>query len=100
MTAPDLSEIRSDAELIVASPPCQFFSYCAMPWARAKRLAAEVRADPARMDHELALFRACFRLRTTKKQALRVPIYRDSVRMARLFVRRARVAGFRGMIAP
>jgi len=52
----------ADADLIVASPPCQFFSYTAMPWTRAKKLAAEVRADPARLAQELALFRACFRL--------------------------------------
>ena len=51
-----------DAALIVASPPCQFFSYTAMPWSRAKKLAAEVRADPARLGKELALFNACFRI--------------------------------------
>jgi len=50
------------AALIVASPPCQFFSYCAMPWSRAKQLAAEVRNDPARLEKELELFNACFRI--------------------------------------
>ena len=52
----------SEASLIVASPPCQFFSYTAMPWSRAKALAAEVRSDPARLEKELALFNACFRI--------------------------------------
>ena len=51
-----------DAAVIVASPPCQFFSYTAMPWSRAKKLAGEVRNDPARLEKELALFRACFRI--------------------------------------
>src|SRR5271166_6236483 len=51
-----------DAALIVASPPCQFFSYCAMPWSRAKALAAKVEADIERLEMELALFKACFRL--------------------------------------
>jgi site-specific DNA-cytosine methylase len=36
------------ADCIVCSPPCQFFSYCAMPWSRARQLAAVVRADPDR----------------------------------------------------
>ena len=33
------------AALIVASPPCQRYSYMAMPWKRAKAQAAEIRAD-------------------------------------------------------
>ena len=33
------------ADLIVASPPCQEFSYMAMPWTRAKAKAAAIRAD-------------------------------------------------------
>ena len=33
-----------DAALIVASPPCQEFSYMAMPWTRAKQIAKALRA--------------------------------------------------------
>lgn len=41
-----------DAELIVASPPCQAYSYRAMPWKRAKALPPPCNA----------LFDACFRI--------------------------------------
>ena len=55
-------QFRGHVTLIFASPPCQFFSYCAMPWTRGKKLAAEVRADPIRLAQELALFNACVRI--------------------------------------
>src|SRR3954465_7217003 len=52
------------ADLIVASPPCQEYSYMAMPWSRAKAKAAAIRADES--GQALAdlnrLFNACFRL--------------------------------------
>ena len=60
-----------DAALIVASPPCQEFSYMAMPWTRAKQIARGLRGQdefPAgytgsRTIPELtALFDACFRI--------------------------------------
>lgn len=81
-----------DAALIVASPPCQFFSYCAMPWARAKQLAAEVRADPARMEKELALFRACFRIQREACEAAgyHIPLVVENVRGAIPWVGRSR----------
>jgi hypothetical protein len=34
-----------DAALIVASPPCTEYSYMAMPWTRAKRIAAALRGE-------------------------------------------------------
>ena len=34
----------ADVDLIVASPPCQRYSYMAMPWKRGKAQAAEIRA--------------------------------------------------------
>jgi len=55
-------QFRGKVSCIVASPPCQFFSYCAMPWTRAKKLAADVRSDPIRLEKELALFNACVRI--------------------------------------
>jgi hypothetical protein len=60
-----------DADPIVASPPCQEYSYMAMPWTRAKQIARALRgADGfpdgytgSRTIAELrALFDACFRL--------------------------------------
>src|SRR4051812_6458786 len=35
----------ADVDLIVASPPCQKYSYMAMPWKLAKAKAAAIRAD-------------------------------------------------------
>lgn len=81
-----------DAALIVASPPCQFFSYCAMPWTRAKRLAAEVRSDPARLERELALFNACFRIQREACEAAgrHIPLIVENVRGAIPWVGRSR----------
>ena len=73
-----------DVSLIVASPPCQFFSYTAMPWSRAKALAAKVRADPALLAKELALFNACFRLQREACDAAGryIPLVVENVRGA------------------
>ena len=81
-----------DASLIVASPPCQFFSYTAMPWTRAKKLAADVRADPARLKNELALFDACFRIQREACEAAgrHIPLVVENVRGAQPWVGRAR----------
>jgi hypothetical protein len=53
-----------DADLIVASPPCQEYSYMAMPWKLAKAKAAAIRADTSgQMLADLnRLFEACFRI--------------------------------------
>lgn len=81
-----------DAKLIVASPPCQFFSYCAMPWTRAKALAAEVRSDPVRTEKELAIFNACFRIAAQASLAAgrKIPLVVENVRGAQPWVGRAR----------
>lgn len=81
-----------DAALIVASPPCQFFSYAAMPWSRAKALAAEVRADPERLAKELALFNACFRIQREASEAAgrHIPMVVENVRGAIPWVGRSR----------
>lgn len=34
-----------NADCIVASPPCQEFSYMAMPWSRAKQIAGALREE-------------------------------------------------------
>ena len=56
-----------DADIIVASPPCQAFSWMAMPWSRAKREAAWQRWERSapiwRGNYHLTdLFDACFRI--------------------------------------
>ena len=85
------SQFRS-ADLIVASPPCQFFSYTAMPWSRAKKLAAEVRACPERVAKELALFNACFRIQREAVEAAGrfIPLVVENVRGAQPWVGRSR----------
>lgn len=81
-----------EAALIVASPPCQFFSYTAMPWTRAKDLAKEVRACPERTAKELALFNACFRIQREASEAAgrHIPMVVENVRGAQGWVGRAR----------
>lgn len=56
--------MRGRVGLIVASPPCQRYSYMAMPWSRAKAQAAEIRVDEsAEKLRELnRLFNECFRI--------------------------------------
>lgn len=71
-----------DAALIVASPPCQAYSYRAMPWKRAKALPPP----------DNSLFDACFRI---QKQASiwagrRIPLIVENVRGAQPYVGRAR----------
>lgn len=75
-----------DAALIVASPPCQEYSYMAMPWSRAKAKAAAIRIDAT--GTELArlnrLFDACFRIQREACEAAgrRVPMVVENVRGA------------------
>jgi hypothetical protein len=80
------------ATVIVASPPCQFFSYCAMPWSKAKALAKQVKADPAPLEKELVLFNACFRIQREASEAAghHIPIVVENVKGAQPWVGRAR----------
>ena len=81
-----------EASLILASPPCQFFSYVSMPWSRAKALAAEVRASPERTAKETALFDACFRIQREACEAAgrHIPMVVENVRGAQKWVGRSR----------
>ena len=81
-----------DADCFVMSPPCQFFSYTAMPWSRAKALAAKVRTDPALLEKELRLFNACFRIQREACAAAgrHIPMVVENVRGAEPWVGRAR----------
>lgn len=83
-----------DAGLIVASPPCQKYSYMAMPWSRAKAKAAAIRADgTGRMLADLnRLFDACFRIQAQASLAAgrHIPMVVENVRGAQPWVGRAR----------
>jgi len=71
-----------DAALIVASPPCQGYSYRAMPWKRAKSLP-----PPGNM-----LFEACFRIQREACEAAgkHIPLVVENVRGAQKWVGRAK----------
>ena len=71
-----------DAALIVASPPCQAYSYRAMPWKRAKAL------PPPSNE----LFDACFRIQREACEAAghHVPLVVENVRGAQPWVGRSR----------
>jgi hypothetical protein len=75
------SQFKS-AVLIVASPPCQAYSYRAMPWSRAKALPPP----------DNTLFEACFRIQREACEAAgrHVPMVVENVRGAQPWVGRAR----------
>jgi hypothetical protein len=83
-----------DAALIVASPPCQEYSYMAMPWTRAKAKAAAIRADTtgAKTERLTRLFNACFRIRREACEAAgrHIPLVVENVRGAIPWVGRSR----------
>jgi hypothetical protein len=85
-----------EASLIVASPPCQEFSYMAMPWSKAKAKAAAIRADETgQMLADLTrLFDACFRIQAQASLAAgrHIPMVVENVRGAQPWVGRARWA--------
>ena len=71
-----------NAALIVASPPCQAYSYRAMPWKRAKALPPP----------DNSLFEACFRIQREAIEAAGhfIPLVVENVRGAQKWVGRAR----------
>lgn len=75
-----------DAAVIVASPPCQEYSYMAMPWTKAKAKAAWYREDPTRQLELNCLFNACFAI----AHAAGVPLIVENVKGAQPWVERAR----------
>jgi C-5 cytosine-specific DNA methylase len=83
-----------DAALIVASPPCQEYSYMAMPWTLAKAKAAAIRADTTGRELERLnrLFNACLRLQLEASVAAghHVPMVIENVKGAQPWVGRAR----------
>jgi len=80
-----------DAALIVASPPCQEFSYMAMPWSLAKKKQRMIEADPSEQKRLTALFDACFRIQREACEAAgkHIPMVVENVRGAQKWVGRA-----------
>jgi hypothetical protein len=72
----------ASASLIVASPPCQAYSYRAMPWKRAKALPPP----------DNSLFEACFRIQREASEAAghHIPLVVENVCGAQKWVGRAR----------
>jgi len=83
-----------DATLIVASPPCQEFSYMAMPWSLAKEKRRKIKDDPVEQKRLTALFDACFRIQREACEAAghHIPMVVENVRGAQEWVGRARWA--------
>lgn len=90
-----------DAAVLVASPPCQNYSYMAMPWKRAKQIAQALRGQGefpdgyfgSRTVAELnALFDACFRIQREASEAAgrHIPLIVENVKGAQPWVGTAR----------
>jgi C-5 cytosine-specific DNA methylase len=81
-----------DAALIVASPPCQEYSYMAMPWSRAKAIRAEYLSGKRDVKKLTALFDACFRIQREACEAAgrHIPLIVENVRGACEWVGRSR----------
>jgi C-5 cytosine-specific DNA methylase len=82
-----------DAALIVASPPCQAYSYMAMPWKLAKAKAAAIRADTTgqKLADLTRLFDACFRIQREACEAAGryIPLVVENVKGTQPWVGRA-----------
>ena len=85
------SQFRN-ASLIVASPPCQEYSYMAMPWTRAKELARQYESGERDRADLTRLFDACFRIQREASEAAgrHIPLVVENVRGAQRWVGRAR----------
>jgi hypothetical protein len=81
-----------NATVIVASPPCQEFSYMAMPWSLAKEKQKKIEADPVEQKRLTALFGACFRIQREASEAAGhwIPMIVENVRGAQKWVGRSR----------
>ncbi|HUD74295.1 MAG TPA: DNA cytosine methyltransferase, partial [Terracidiphilus sp.] len=80
-----------DAACIVASPPCQRYSYMSMPWGKEKReiLWQEWERDSQFGDFQLnALFDACFRIQREASAAAgrHIPMVVENVKGAQRWV--------------
>lgn len=81
-----------DAALIVASPPCQEYSYMAMPWSKAKAKRQDYLEGRRDRSTLTALFDACFRIQREACAAAGryIPMVVENVRGAQEWVGRSR----------
>lgn len=86
-----------DADCIVASPPCQRYSYMAMPWGRSKReVRWQIWEEDSPFGDKLeslnALFVACFRIQREACEAAgrHIPLVVENVKGAQPWVGRAK----------
>lgn len=82
------------AALIVASPPCQEYSYMAMPWSRAKEKARLIKEDTTgqKLADLTRLFNECFRIQREASFAAgrHIPMVVENVRGAQPWIGKAR----------
>jgi hypothetical protein len=81
-----------DAALIVALPPCQKYSYMAMPWTRAKEMQAKYEASAEAREELNELFNECFRIQREASAAAgrHIPMVVENVKGAQKWVGRAK----------
>jgi len=92
ITGAELVKTYGVPACIVASPPCQEFSYMAMPWSKAKEKMRKIQADPAEQKRLCDLFNQCFRIQREVSEAVGhyVPMVVENVRGAQRWVGKAR----------
>jgi hypothetical protein len=80
------------AACIVCSPPCQAYSYMAMPWSRAKAMAVDIRESTAKLLELNRLFWACLDIQEQASRAAghRIPLVIENVKGAQPWVGRAK----------
>jgi hypothetical protein len=92
ITGTELVKTYGVPNVIVASPPCQEFSYMAMPWSKAKEKRRKILADPAEQTRLKELFNECFRIQREVSDAAGryVPLIVENVRGAQEWVGKAK----------
>ena len=92
MNGADLVKEFGVPTCIVGSPPCQAFSYMAMPWSKAKAIQKEYLEGKRDVKELTALFDACFRIQREVIAAVghHVPMVVENVRGAQRWVGKAR----------
>lgn len=92
ITGSELVKTYGVPTCIVASPPCQEFSYMAMPWSKAKEKQRKILADPDEQKRLTGLFNECFRIQREVSEAAGhyVPMVVENVRGAQRWVGKAR----------
>ncbi len=81
-----------EAVIICASPPCQAYSWMAMPWSRGKKMAEEIRNDYFKYSALNELFVECFRIQWEACEAAGryIPLIVENVRGAQPWVGKAK----------